>query len=478
MAAVTRDPTSIEGALYELVARGVKDQYFLKDDKDAVHPFQWTYDRWPASLPEIRSTNPLNQPRWGQRLEFEFDLPADVLTEATLVIDMPTWVPPPLAQYNTKAVTYETGTADRVYGYVRGIAYFLFERIELYQDNVLLQEVSGDSLYFASLNKGSWNQGYLTQKLAGDHDGSALSIQRNATPGQLELPLPIPGCSTPGDRGLPICALRQQTFRLRLTLRSLESLVECSDASILHPKPWTVSFSQLNPSLGTIVTEPAIPLENIPPPQIVLRTKQLYLTNEARAALEKETAEIPYIRYFDNQFSANQLDYTPLDKGGTANLIKFLDATFTVERTLSYFRNSTDLMKNRLWVIENSEATNGSYYSSQFLTIAGQLREGTWEPSIWELVVPHAKEERYGATHLPLMNWTRGWRIDDMPSAVREPTGGINFSTADRPMITVALNNIAVNPVLRYKQSYLTVCCESWAIYKIEKGRGKLLYYN
>lgn len=478
MASVSRDPTSIEGALYELVARGVKDQYFLKDDKDAVHPFQWTYDRWPAYLPEIRMTNPLNQPRWGQRLEFEFDLPADVLTEATLVIDMPTWVPPPLAAYNNKAVTYETGTADRVYGYVRGIAYFLFERIELYQDNVLLQEVSGDSLYFASLNKSSWNQGYLTQKLAGDHDGTNLSIQRNATPGQLELRLPIPGCMAPGDRGLPVCALRSQTFRLRLTLRRLEDLVECSDPDIIHPAPWTKSFSQLNPSLGMVVTEPAIPLDKIPPPQIVLRTKQLYLTNEARAELEGQKAEIPYIRYFDNVFSANQLDYTPLDKGGTANLVKFLDATFTVERTLTYFRNSIDFMKNRLWNITNSATTDGSYYTSQFFTIAGQLREGSWTPDIWELVIPHAKEERYSATHLPLINWTRGWRLDDMPSAIREPTGGINFSTADRPMMTIALANIEINPVLRYKQSYLTTCCESWAIYKIEKGRGKLLYYN
>jgi hypothetical protein len=75
MATSTRNQTSIDGSLYELAARGVKDTYFIKDDKDAVHPFQWTYDRWPASLPENRLTNPLNQPRWGQRCEFEFDFP-------------------------------------------------------------------------------------------------------------------------------------------------------------------------------------------------------------------------------------------------------------------------------------------------------------------------------------------------------------------------------------------------------------------
>jgi hypothetical protein len=39
MSAGTRNQTSIEGGLYELVARGEKDKYFIKDDKEALHPF-------------------------------------------------------------------------------------------------------------------------------------------------------------------------------------------------------------------------------------------------------------------------------------------------------------------------------------------------------------------------------------------------------------------------------------------------------
>jgi len=85
----SRNQTSIDGALYDLVARGVKDTYFTKDDKESVNPFDWRYERYPASLPEIRWTNPLNDPRFGQRCEFEFDLPGDVLVEASLVIDLP-----------------------------------------------------------------------------------------------------------------------------------------------------------------------------------------------------------------------------------------------------------------------------------------------------------------------------------------------------------------------------------------------------
>lgn len=472
MATNGRSQTSVEGGLYELVARGVKDKYFFKDEKDAVHPFQWTFDRYPACLPEERWTQPLNQIKFGARCEFEFDLPGDILLEAALSIELPSWLTPPFAERNGTTLTHEEGFPDRTYGYVRGIAYFLFERIELYQDNILLQEVSGDSLYFAARHKDSWNQGYLTQKLAGDHDGSALSIQRNATPGKLELRIPMIGCATPGDRGLPIAGIRNQAFRLRLTLRSLDRLIECSDPAVLQPKPWKLRFTQ------GLETAAAVPLEQIGQPIITLRTKQLYLTNEAAAQVAADTFEVPYIRYFDNVFGANQLDYAPIPKGGTAYLVKYLDATFTVERIVTYFRNSGDVARNRLWQIENLYNPSGDYYSNLQLTIAGQLREGIWGPSIWELATAHAKEERFSKTHLPLLSWTRGWRTDDMPPAVREPTGGINFTTADRPMTSAVLTDIAVNPVLGYKQSELNQCCESWAVYKIEKGRGKLLYYN
>lgn len=484
MAAPTRNQTSIDGALYELAARGVKDTYFTKDDKEAAHPFQWTYNRWPATLPEERWTNPLNQPRWGQRCEFEFDLPGDVLLEASLSIELPSWLPPEMVDFNPTSVTYAKDASGNpvYYGYTNGIAYFLFEKIEIYQDKILLQEVSGDSLYACNLTKGSWNQAFLTQQLAGIHSGNDLGIMRNATPGILKLDLPMIGCSWPGDQGLPLCGLRNQTFRLRLTLRPLEKLVECSNLLDNKPNPWSQTFYQDRDVLGPLPHETtgiSIPRTEMKQPLITLKTKQLYLLNEARAQLEKETIEIPYIRYFDNHFSINQLDYAPLDKpGGTANIVKFLDANYTVERIVTYFRNITNVFKNRLSDFENSVALNGQFYTNFQLVIAGQLREGPWEPDVWQTVITDAKEERSPSRNIITMDWSRGWRIEDETPGIREPNGGINFTTADRPMITVGLNNISIDPTLGHKQAQMISCCESWALYRIQNGRGGLEYAN
>jgi hypothetical protein len=479
--ASNRNQTSIDGALYDLVARGVKDTYFTKDDKESINPFDWRYERYPASLPEIRLTNPLNDPRFGQRCEFEFELPGDILVEASLVIDLPTWLPADLAKYNPVSQTTVVGEPDEVYGYTNGIGYFLFEKLQIFQDNFLLQEVSGDALYAAALTKGTWNQAFLTQKLAGMHDGSDLSIMRNATPGRLEIPIPMIGCSLPGDKGLPLCGLRQTVFRLRCQLRPLEQLVETStnvlnpNATAVSPAPWNYRFTQNRPSpLSDIASIQAISRDQIGQPTIQLRTKQLYLTNEVRHELAKETIEIPYIRYFENIFSINAIDYAPLP-ASTPYITRFLDANYSVERIVHFFRNTLKMAQNRLWDFRNSLNPTNQFYTSLQLTIAGQEREFAWTPDVWDSTIIDAKEERSASQPIAIMNWSRGWRIEE---TIREPTGGINFTTADRPMLTISLTDVELNSQLGYKQTEFRSLCESWALYRIRNGRGGLEYAN
>jgi hypothetical protein len=474
MAAARTSQTSIEGGLYELVARGVKDTYFIKDDKESINPFDWRYEKYPACLPETRLTNPLNDARFGQRCDFEFDLPGDVLLEAHLLIELPTWLPSDFAKYNPVSQTY-VGDPSNVYGYTNGIGYFLFERIQIFQDTFLLQEVSGDALYAAALTKDSWNHGFLTQHLAGIHDGSPASIMHNATPGRLEIKIPMIGCSLPGDKGLPLCGLRQTVFRLRCQLRPLEKLIEMTGPG-QNPAPWLESFTQIRES-SEPQTLQAIERIHIGQPLVILRTKQLYLENDVRHELAKETIEIPYIRYFENVFSMNALDYAPLPLAPSV-IVRYLDANYTVERIVTFFRDSQTIAQNRLWNFSNSESPDGQFYSTLQCIIAGQPRESIWTPDVYQNVVIHAKEERTTARSISILNWGRGWRIEDMPSAIREPTSGVNFTTADRPMLSIRLRNIAVNPVLKHKQASMISLCESWALYRIRNGKGGLEYAN
>ena len=464
-----RSQTSAEGSLYELVARGVKDKYFIQDDAKAIHPFDWRYEKYPAVIPQERWTVPLNPARFGGRCEFEFELPADILMEAYLEIKLPSLMPP--------AIDLKKGTVvdidGHAYGYVNGVGYFLFEKIEIYQDKILLQEVSGDTLYAAGLTKSSYNHSFMRDISAGIHDGSSLSIMRAGSPGTLELRVPMIGCATEGDRGFPICGLREQPFRLRLTLRPIEKLIE-SDGSKIDP--WNRTFTQTT-SQG-VKTFKGLARDMIGQPSVVLRTKQLYLSNETREQLSRETLEIPYIRYYENNFNINQLDYKSVQNGGTGSIVRYLDASYTVERIVTFFRNMADIRANRLWKFNNSMSADGQYYNSLQLTVAGKVREEAWGPTVWQQVVEHAKEDRTSSKNIAIMNWTRGWRVSDGSTATREPTGGINFTTADRPMLTIVLNDVAVDPALGYKQIFMNSSCESWALYKIRNRRGGLEYAN
>ena len=464
-----RSQTSAEGSLYELVARGVKDKFFIQDDAKAIHPFDWRYDKYPGVIPEERWTVPLNPSRFSSRCEFEFDLPADVLMEAYIGIVLPSLMPPAI-DVSSGTIVDENGHS---YGYVNGSAFFLFERIEIYQDTILLQEVSGDTLYASALTKGSYNQSFMSDVAAGVHDGSPLSIMRASEPGYLELRVPMIGCAEPNDKGLPLCGLRDQKFRLRLTLRPLEQLIESNGP---HIDPWNHTFTQTMQS-GT-TTFKGLARDLIKQPSLTLRTKQLYLSNEIREQLAMETIEIPYIRYFDNIFNINQLDYNSVQNGGLGSIVRYLDASYTVERIVTFFRNMADSRLNRLWKFNNNFITDGQYYKSIQLTIAGKVREEAWNSKVWQSVVGNAKEDKTSSKNIAIMNWTRGWRVSDGPNTLREPTGGVNFTTADRPMLTVILNDTVPDPILGYKQVFMNSSCESWALYKIRNRRGGLEYAN
>jgi len=301
-----RPETSIDGSLYELVARGEKDKFFFKDETTSVQPFDYRYQAYPAILPEVRRMIPITDEKFGSIVEFEYDFPGDLLVETSLLINLPTWLPPLAAEANgTSLIRDISGVA---FGYTNGAAYFLCKKIEILQDKILIQEISGDALYALSRTRGSYNGLFLEDKFAGLHDGSALSIQRAATPEQLVLRLPFPGTYI-GDTGnFPIAAVRKQNFSLRVTLRKLEELVEASDGR-LNPSPWSSTMYLTRKNGGAKEAFKCINLIDMQKPVLLLETKQLYTTNRLRELLEEEEHIICFRRYYENVFSFNDSDY-------------------------------------------------------------------------------------------------------------------------------------------------------------------------
>lgn len=460
-----RSGTLMEGALYESIARGNKDTYFVsKTFQDAVNPFETRYERRPGFVNELRRTVPLNAVDFGRSCEFEFEIAGELLLDATVLIDLPTWLPPDIATLNSDWNNFIQTPSGTRYGYTRGIAYFLFSNIQVYQDKILLQEMSGDALWASELSRGSLNSAWLTQTLSGQRgfDDDTTDLSRLATPGRLRLRIPIPGTT----HGLPSCSMNQQKFRLKLTLRTLEECVECTDDSILYPAPWSEPvFQILDRTGGPTKTFVPVPRELIRAPVISLETRHVYLDPESRDEYEDRKHEIPFSVLYENVYTFS----------GAADItvVKDIDASHPASRMFWFLRTRDNLQRNRRWA--TSSSSQNPYYRSATFLIAGRDREAAAAPILWNTLVPFAKEERDPGFSIAEMNWDLGTGLAEKE---RVPEGSINFSTAEKPVLSIFMRSPDIGDLFTTKTLELTVVVDSWVLYTIEDDRGFTAFSN
>ena len=276
-----------------------------------------------------------------------------------------------------------------------------------------------------------------------------------------------------------ICKLPYQTFRIKATLRKLEDLIVCSDNTQRKPSPWSIPFQVAYPSGNADIT--SLSRLEIGSPTILLSTVQHYINPEDLP----ETIQIPFRKQFENNFTFGELDYVPLDKGGQAVATRFIDGRHPAERLFWFFRNWNVLDQNRLDILNNDYFDNhvqtgtqlyptpyGSFYYSIKLNIAGKEREDPYDGSIWNQLVPLAKHEKYSG--VGSMMWSLGDTYGTIYPAPREPEGTVNFTTADRPTLHIQLANVTKNTGLAARKTEFRVYVESWNMYEVVNGRGRL----
>jgi hypothetical protein len=478
MAAPTQYATA-EGSLYELVSRGNKDVFFHQDLFDSSYAFDNQYAPQAPSSFEVRRVPPTTACEFGRTVQFDFDLVGDVMQNPTLIIRLPTWLPPTIAPYNSTSVI--TDLSGVSYGYTNGIAYFLFEQIQFYQDNILLQEFSGDALWAVTKATGTYGHTFVTNELTGQDNGSSLSIGRRATPGQLRLPLPMIGTQLASDPGFPQRAVQQHSYRLKCKLRRLEDLVEASDLPAgTKPQPWGRTFQQITSANATPITFTTLPRESILPPELFLETTQVYLPREYQEELQNKPQKVAFTRLWENRFTQNQLDYAGVVAGGTSVVTRRLDARHPSGRVVWFFRSIADVNANRLWKINTGIATQESYFNSISLQIAGLPRELPRSSQVWRDVTNFAKEEIDTGDEINSMNWTLGHIAPQrFPDVEGQPTGAVNFTTADRPTFYIDLSQPPADPLTGAPNTELRVIVEGWARFDTDgKGRAELFSGN
>jgi hypothetical protein len=231
---------------------------------------------------------------------------------------------------------------------------------------------------------------------------------------------------------------------------------------------------------GNVLTFAPTPLLDIGQPTILLSTVQHYVPSDAQAELRASVISIPFRRQFENIFTFAELDYKPIDSGGTALVTRRLDGRHPTERLFFFFRNQTDVMRNRLDDFYNdlNVLGGGQFYSKMKLVIAGRDREDFYEPFVWDSLNAFCKDERDSGLNIGSMKWSLGEQYGTVYPAPRQPEGTVNFTTADRPTLHIELTNILPGFYSSQRQSEMKVFTEGWAIYEFREGRSRLLFGN
>lgn len=460
---------SAEGSLYELVARGNKDVFFYADRADSTYIFDNTYDAQTPFLEEVRRVPPKTASEFGRTVDFELDLVGDMMKNPAILINLPTWLPEAQAKFVRQSTIMDDKGLS--YGYIQGIAYFLFESISFYQDNILLQEVTGDTLWALGKISGSYAQGFVHTSQTGGHGGTPLEIGWNAAPPQLRLEIPLLGYEA-----FPQRAATSHTYRIRCKLRKLEDLVESSDPTTLAKAyPWdkamTIKRSSTDPGTPFIT----IKRDHMAPLLLQLETTQVYLEKKVQEVMQSTPIAVRFNRIYTNRFTQNQLDYAGVIGGGTSVVNRRLDARHPSGRITWFFRGIDDVNANRLYKINTSE--KASYYNSLTFLIAGQTREAPRAPLVWRDINNFAKEDCDSGLELGTMNWSFG---SIAPKRFAEPLdrsqgGSVNFTTADKPTLYIDL----AKPGSPIPSTELFVIVEGLCEFKTDgKGRAELLSIN
>ena len=181
--------------LLELVARGKKDTFFTGDPK--ISFFHSIYRRASPWLRETRFLLPRNEGDFDTYIDFTLDPVADIIKDIHLLIQLPSWLPSSVNAQNGAGLVRDL--SGNSYGYTNNVGYYCINKVQVFQNQLMIYEDFGEAMWLRAQSKSTNGKITVIKSLTGGHDGSVLSIQRNTTPGQLEVKLNLPFDSLPNS---------------------------------------------------------------------------------------------------------------------------------------------------------------------------------------------------------------------------------------------------------------------------------------
>ena len=456
----------------ELVARGKKDIFFTANPK--VSFFHSVYMRSVPFTKEIYITQPRNQPDWGRWVDFDIDHRGDMAKYFYLHIQLPTWLPPLAVAANPTGIV--TDASGVTFGYTNSIGLQLINKIQIFQDQVLIHENYGEYLTWRQRQKAETGTVFLMNGEVGSRLDTPLAIGRSATLPELRVSIPIIGAQQGFEPGMPLVALSKQRWRIRIYLRKLNEVVVASDGRLL-PQPWggkplRIQATEDGPIDTTQVT---LPLEEVNPIQMSLESTQLYLPRDANLWIKSQTLRIPYTNVRHEEFTIEDNSFTAASPPylATVQLPFTIDMIGSVSRMLVGLRSYASTLAGQRNILNASDGS--AFITSLRLNISNIDRIKQWDTAVFREVTSYWKNIRMGmdfAFPIPQEVYNITFGTFD----TTQPAGTLQFTRAVLPVLYPILAPIPMDPRNRSRKTSMMTYGEAWNVFEISGGKGKMMF--
>lgn len=415
--------------LLELVSKGKKDVYFVGQ------PGVFYYSNVYRSVPEtvwtqhkIQSKGP---GKWGGFIEFELDAVPDLTKNYCLQIHLPSWLP-------SSATGLPQDASGNTYGYINAPAIYMFEVIEVYADTKLIQRIVPQWLDLAGrrgllgMADGSIQAAGEFARMVGMRADGAPESKPSYTyvgPGEdhlgrtLLLPLPILGCVRPTDRPFPMRAVTATKITIRARIRKLDFMIESYPVRGLLPFRRELFIDEV--SIGTIQAREEFPRG----PDVTLLYQGGYVGPIIRDAILQKPHALLVERVQDEAFA---LEKPILRTAGDVPPMR-LDFRGPIKTIMVAFQRDTARLANTFTDFTDGNGLPAIQLATSIRLITnGRDRFPAWTPFFYGDFVNYGNPGVFG----PAADCVFDFGLD---STQQNPTGTINFSTAEKILLSTQI---------------------------------------
>jgi hypothetical protein len=454
------------GGLLDLVARGKKDTFFTQNPK--ISFFHSVYPRYPAFTQEIRLTQPRNNAEWGRWVDFEIEPVGDIMRNPVLLIDLPTWLPTAEAKINR--TSYITDPLGVEFGYTQDIGAMMIEKVQFYNDQLLLHEFWGQWLQWRT---GMQSNASVYGALAGRRRLGTGTLARGATPNRLRVTLPLLGNQHQDDPGFPLTAVSAQRFRIRIYLKRLEDVIEASDGR-LHPQPWDTDFVCNTSDTESYIFR-TLPRSKVGGPILTLETTQVYVPRDVQEYLRKTALYVPFVQCQQSRFTIESNRFFPIVNNNSVVSIPLpLDFIGAVSRLTVGVQSDADIQAGQLYKLEPPSGGATTYLNTLRLNLGLVDRMFEFPVSVWRDVVNYYKNDR--EPREPNGGVLNAYTMSFGGRDETRPIGTFNMSRTMEAVLYVTLAAIEADPRTDSRKCYITVYGEAWNVFHIKDLRGMAMF--